>query len=87
LRGVEVAAFDTRIDPGAVDSKILPPLIKLFGFAAKPIAEKLQRKSGHNIVPPEGFFVEGEKGPLKSGEVDRAAAWATLIASRCVVPA
>jgi len=30
-------------------------------------------------MPPEGFLVTGEKGPLKEGELERAADWAKLV--------
>jgi len=30
-------------------------------------------------VPPEPFFVEGTEGPLKEGELQRAAGWAEEI--------
>jgi flavodoxin len=79
LRGVGVAAFDTRIDMDDVDSRILPPLVKLFGYAAKPIAQGLQRKGGDLIVPPEGFYVVDTEGPMKAGELERAAEWAGRI--------
>lgn len=79
LKGVKVAAFDTRISIEDVDSRILPPLIKTFGYAAKPIADKLTSRKGELIISPEGFFVEGEEGPLKQGELERAADWAKQI--------
>jgi len=31
------------------------------------------------IASPEGFFVKGRKGPLKKGELKRAASWAKVI--------
>lgn len=76
LEGVKVAAFDTRISMDDVDSPILPPMVKLFGYAAEPIAKRLKRKGGDVALPPEGFFVNGTEGPLKEGELERAAAWA-----------
>jgi flavodoxin len=76
LEGVKVAAFDTRISVEDVDSAILTFMVKLFGWAAKPIAERLKRKGGALAVPPEGFIVEGTEGPLREGELERAAAWA-----------
>jgi len=33
-------------------------------------------------IPEEGFFVEGTEGPLKDGEVERAAGWAKEIVKR-----
>ena len=79
LKGVRVAAFDTRISINDVDSRILPPLVKLFGYAAKPIADRLKKKEGELAIPPEGFLVEGTEGPLKEGELERAAEWAKQI--------
>jgi hypothetical protein len=32
-------------------------------------------------MPPEGFFVAGTEGPMKEGELDRAAAWVKQITS------
>jgi len=39
----------------------------------------LAGKSGTQVVEPEGFIVEGKEGPLKEGEVERAAAWAKTL--------
>jgi flavodoxin len=79
LQGIKVAAFDTRIAVEDVDSRILPPLVKLFGYAAEPIAKRLLKKGGELALPAEGFFVEGSEGPLKEGELERAADWARQI--------
>ena len=79
LKGVNVAAFDTRISTADVSSRFLNILVKLFGYAAKPIADKLEKKGGSLIIPPEGFFVKDSKGPLKDGELERAVDWAKII--------
>ena len=79
LKGVKVAAFDTRISMNDIDSPILPPLVKVFGYAAKPIADRLKKKGGELAMPPEGFFVKGTEGPLKEGELERAADWTKQI--------
>lgn len=71
LQGTSVAAFDTRL------STIL---VRLFGYAAPRIADSLKKKGGTLIGTPEGFFVEGGEGPLKAGELERAAVWAKGIA-------
>lgn len=76
LNGVKVAAFDTRIAVSDVDSGLLKVFVKLFGYAAAPIASGLTKKRGVQAMPPEGFFVKGTEGPLKDGELERAAAWA-----------
>jgi len=79
LKGVKVAAFDTRISTVDANSRLLNILVKLFGYAAKPIADRLEKKEGSLIIPPEGFFVKDSEGPLKDGELERAADWAKLI--------
>jgi len=79
LKGVKVAAFDTRISTADVNSRFLNILVKLFGYAAKPIAYKLEKKGGSLIIPPEGFFVKDSEGPLKDGELERAVDWVKLI--------
>jgi flavodoxin I len=67
LQGINVAAFDTRITN---------KLVRVFGYAAGRIARNLKGKGGTLIAPPVGFFVTGSKGPLKEGELERAAGWA-----------
>ena len=76
LQGVKVLAFDTRIAPADANSRVYNIMAKLFGYAAKPIADKLVEKGGALILPPEGFIVRDTKGPLKDGELERAADWA-----------
>jgi len=75
LQGVGVAAFDTRISTADTNSRFLNFMVKLFGYAAEPIAAKLQKKGGKLAAAPEGFFVSGTEGPLKDGELQRAALW------------
>jgi len=79
LQGVTVAAFDTRISVDDVDSSVLRLLVKLFGYAAEPIAGRLKKKGGALALPPEGFIVKGMEGPLQEGELERAADWAKQI--------
>lgn len=79
LEGVKVAAFDTRFSVEDVDSAILNILVRLFGYAADPIADRLRKKGGDQAVPPEGFIVEGTEGPLRDGELERAANWTKRI--------
>jgi flavodoxin I len=67
LQGIKVATFDTRHT-----SKFT----LLFGYAAGRIAKSLKEKGGTLLLSPEGFFVEGTEGPLKDGELERAAHWA-----------
>ena len=66
LKDIKVAAFDTR-----VTSKFA----KIFGNAAGRMGGHLAKKGGVLIASPENFFVTGREGPLKEGELERAAAW------------
>jgi flavodoxin len=79
LEGVKVAAFDTRVDVETVDSGFLSFMVKLFGYAAEPLAARLRRKGGQEALPPAGFIVGGTEGPLGEGELERAASWAGQI--------
>jgi len=80
LQGVKVAAFDTRIAVEDTGSAILSFMIKLFGYAAKPILKRLAGKGGQAIEPAKGFFVADSEGPLKDGELERASEWARELA-------
>jgi flavodoxin len=81
LNGVKVAAFDTRITESEIEKiRILAFFVSIFGYAAKPIADRLQKKGGELAVPPEGFYVGGTEGPLLEGELERAEEWAREIA-------
>ena len=71
VKGVNVAAFDTRIPA---------KWVSIFGYAAGKIAGSLKAKGANIISPPEGFFVKGKEGPIKEGELERAAAWAKEVA-------
>jgi hypothetical protein len=74
--GCRAATFDTRIEK---------PVI-LVGSAARGIAKRLERRGFELVAPPESFFVLDTGGPLKGGEIERAAAWAkSLAASRRAV--
>ena len=74
LEGFKVAAFDTRT--ASIWNRLLP-----FGYAAPRIARKLEGSGGTLLAPPEGFIVLGIEGPLKDGELERAADWARELAS------
>lgn len=80
LAGRQVAAFDTRIDIHKVNNRFLTLMVKLFGYAAAPIARKLTKKGGKLRQDPAGFFVEDTKGPLTEGELIRAGKWAAGLA-------
>jgi flavodoxin len=79
LAGLRVAAFDTRILLETIDSSVLRFIVDKGGYAASTIAKVLEKKGGKLLVPPEGFLVTGEQGPLKDGELERAAEWAIQI--------
>jgi len=66
IKGTNVAAFDTRLPA---------KWVRIFGYAAGRIGDSLKRKGGNLVVPPEPFFVEATEGPLKEGELKRAAGW------------
>jgi len=66
-QGINIAAFDTRSQT---------KLVMVFGYAAGRIARNLKGKGGNLIASPEGFLVTSTKGPLKEGELERAAGWA-----------
>jgi flavodoxin len=76
FRGLAVACFDTRFR--------LPHWMS--GSASKVMARKLKEKGVSLLVPPESFFVKGTEGPLRSGEVDRAATWARTLLEKVPPP-
>jgi len=65
--GTRVAAFDTRL---------AAKWVRVFGYAAPKIARALEEAGGTLAAPAEGFVVKGREGPLKDGELERAADWA-----------
>jgi len=79
LKGAKVAAFDTRLKADELGSAGVRFLVKTGGYAAPRIAAQLRRAGGSLIIPPDGFYVEDTEGPLKAGELERAAAWANTI--------
>ncbi len=84
LRGVKVAAFDTRFPQSEIDKvRALAFFVKLWGraaYAARHIAVALQQKGG-DLVSAQGFYVGGMEGPLLEGELERAADWARQMAA------
>ena len=73
LDKVKIAAFDTRMTM---------PIAKLFGSAAVRMEATLKAKGGSSVATPEGFIVMGRSGPLKTGEIERAAEWARSLAEQ-----
>ena len=76
LKGKNVAAFDTRMTT---------KLVGIFGYAAGRIADSLKTKGGSLVLTEEGFFVTGAKGPLKEGELERAAKWGRELVQGMIV--
>ena len=54
-------------------------MVKTGGYAARPISNRLIKKGGYMLVPPEGFFVNGKEGPLQVGEICRAKDWTKIL--------
>ncbi len=75
LNGVKVGAFDTRIDPADVNNAFLNLMVRLFGYADKPISNALVKKGGRLVLPNAGFVVLDSESPLREGELERAAKW------------
>lgn len=81
LKGVKVAAFDTRYHMATW----------LTGSAARGIARDLRKRGGRLVVPAQSFFIERDVPPkgqkrrhglehLEPGELERATKWAIEIA-------
>ena len=47
---------------------------------ASPVVERDPVVGGNLLDESEGFVVNGTKGPLKDGEIERAATWAAELA-------
>ncbi len=75
LENIGVTSFDTRFsaEGKGIGTRML---LRVLGYAAGRIANRLERKGGHLAAEPEGFIVEDSEGPLKKGELERAATWA-----------
>jgi hypothetical protein len=75
--GGKAAAFDTRIEKSSM----------LTGSAAKGVAKRLRQHGFELVAEPESFFVLDTGGPLKEGELERAAYWAQdLVAALGLLP-
>jgi flavodoxin I len=82
LKGIRVAAFDTRIALSSIKSRLFRYIVRAGGYAAQPISEWLIKKGGNLVLPPEGFLVSGDEGPLETGEKERAADWIKSLLKR-----
>jgi flavodoxin len=63
LEGVKAAAFDTRVR------------MFIHGDAAKKMAHTLRDQGADMISEPMPFYVQGSEGPLRPGEIEKAARW------------
>jgi len=79
LSGIKSAAFDTRIDLQDIKSPFFRFIVGHAGYAADKMARMLIKKGAEVILPPGAFLVKGAEGPLKEGELEKAAAWANSI--------
>ena len=79
LHGIHSAAVDTRFDMNEVDSRTLRLAVKVAGESAEAaprIAPVLEKAGATMVATPEGFSVTDTEGPLREGELERAAEWA-----------
>lgn len=74
--GPDVAVFDTRLDPAAVKPTPLRWVVGIGGYAATRMARQMATNGARLRGTPGAFVVTGLEGPLKEGELERAAAWA-----------
>jgi flavodoxin len=82
LAHTRCAAFDTRLKADEIDKPFVRFIVSRGGYAAGRIADTLKKKGGSPIAPPEGFYVQDTEGPLKPGELERAAAWGASLLGR-----
>jgi flavodoxin len=73
--GKSAAAFDTRLDLETIQPPPLRWVVDAGGYAATRIAASLTRHGFILKAEGAGFLVTGTEGPLKDGELERAAAW------------
>lgn len=67
LKGIKATAFDTKMKSF------------LSGDASRKISRKLKKAGAEIVAEPQAFIVEGSKGPLSDGEIEKAAKWAAII--------
>lgn len=82
LKDMKIAVFDTRIQKEEIKKNaFLGFMVNIFGYADKPIADKLMKKGATKTAENNGFYVLGTEGPLLDGELERAAEWTKKILS------
>lgn len=82
LSGIRAATFDTRLAAEAVKPRVLSWIVRLGGYAADALADRLSQLGAELLLPPEGFLVGGSEGPLQAGEAERARAWGASLAAQ-----
>ncbi|MFA6250413.1 MAG: flavodoxin family protein [Candidatus Shapirobacteria bacterium] len=84
LKGIKVAAFDTRFLESNLNFA-LKLLVRTIGYAAPKMAKSLVEKGGQLVVAPEGFIVKNTKGPVVSGELERAEKWINKLSPSALI--
>lgn len=79
VKSMKFACFDTRVALDDIDSSFLRFMVNTGGYAAKKMKKALKKRGAQSVAETTGFFVEGQEGPLKTQEKERAAAWAKSI--------
>ena len=85
LSGLRAAAFDTRLDLETVQPAPLCWVLEVGGYAAQTIERRLAARGCAIVGEASGFLVLGKEGPLKDGELARAAAWAKSIVTASTI--
>lgn len=85
LNGKQVAVFDTRFDIKDL-SFLLKLLVRSIDYAAPKLAQIVINNNGKLASEPIGFYVSSKTGPLKQGEMTRAAIWAKKIITGLKTP-
>jgi hypothetical protein len=75
----EVGKGSARPVVVAFDTKVKRP--KLPGSAARAALKRLRRAGFRALDSAENFYVDGTKGPLLDGELDRARTWGAKCAA------
>lgn len=82
LKGIPVAVFDTRMDKKALKNWLFRVIVENGGYAGKKLMAMLVKAGAKPLCEPEGFAVLGQEGPLKPGELERAAKWGESLAKQ-----
>jgi flavodoxin I len=81
IKNIDVTAFDTRMS-GKGHNLFVGIVVNFFGYAAEKILNSLRKKGCRIRAAPQGFIVESKEGPLKDGELARAAEWAKSLSKK-----